>query len=229
MSKPQGADLRVCFVGDSFVAGVGDETHAGWVGRLVSASRSQWHRLTAYNLGVRGDTSALIARRVAAECAARLTPGGFTPGVVLSFGVNDVIVRGGAPRVAEEERLPNLCSILDALEDAGTPVLVVGPPAIADEELNEQISLLDRQLRAECRRRGVPYVSVMARLREDALWRAEVAADDGAHPRRAGYTVLASLIRPTWEAWLAGLTEGRGPGEAPDRRSRGDVQLPYNI
>lgn len=27
-------DVRVCFVGDSFVAGVGDAQHLGWAGRL---------------------------------------------------------------------------------------------------------------------------------------------------------------------------------------------------
>jgi hypothetical protein len=29
-------DLRACFVGDSFVAGVGDPDHRGWVGRIIA-------------------------------------------------------------------------------------------------------------------------------------------------------------------------------------------------
>lgn len=31
-------DLRVCLVGDSFVAGVGDPDHLGWVGRVAVRS-----------------------------------------------------------------------------------------------------------------------------------------------------------------------------------------------
>ena len=34
-------DLRICFVGDSFVAGTGDETALGWVGRVTATA---WHR-----------------------------------------------------------------------------------------------------------------------------------------------------------------------------------------
>ena len=31
-----GTELNVCFFGDSFVAGLGDETGLGWVGRTVA-------------------------------------------------------------------------------------------------------------------------------------------------------------------------------------------------
>ncbi len=31
-------DIRICFVGDSFVAGLGDETGLGWVGRVTTAA-----------------------------------------------------------------------------------------------------------------------------------------------------------------------------------------------
>lgn len=34
----QSEDLRICFIGDSFVAGVGDETALGWTGRLLARS-----------------------------------------------------------------------------------------------------------------------------------------------------------------------------------------------
>ena len=36
MSSPS---LRLCFFGDSIVAGFGDETQLGWVGRVVHAAR----------------------------------------------------------------------------------------------------------------------------------------------------------------------------------------------
>ncbi len=66
------ADLRVCFVGDSFVAGVGDPEHLGWAGRLAAGSSRAGRRLTAYNLGVRRQTSRDVSHRWLFECQQRL-------------------------------------------------------------------------------------------------------------------------------------------------------------
>src|SRR5918997_5203792 len=65
------ADRRVFFVGDSFVAGIGDPQHRGWVGRLAERAHRIGAPITAYNLGVRRDTSDDILRRWADEVAVR--------------------------------------------------------------------------------------------------------------------------------------------------------------
>jgi len=197
-----GAALRVCFVGDSFVAGVGDETHRGWAGRLIARGIERGYALTGYNLGVRGDTSAMIRQRFEAECAARFPPGDHAVGVVFSFGVNDVIRWGAKPRVAAEDRIPNLAAILGAAGERNWPVLMIGPPAIADDALNAELLELDAQMRAFCRSQMVPYLGVHEDLAGNDLWRREVAADDGAHPRAAGYDLLAGLASGAWDAWL---------------------------
>jgi acyl-CoA thioesterase-1 len=57
--------MRICFFGDSFVNGTGDDDALGWVGRAVASARHAGRDVTAYNLGVRGDTSADVAARCA--------------------------------------------------------------------------------------------------------------------------------------------------------------------
>ncbi|MDQ3850891.1 MAG: GDSL-type esterase/lipase family protein, partial [Actinomycetota bacterium] len=84
---PEGRDQRVLFVGDSFVAGVGDESGLGWVGRVVAASYAGGHPITAYNLGVRGETSHDVAQRWRAEARPRVRPGTDCR-VVFSLGSN---------------------------------------------------------------------------------------------------------------------------------------------
>lgn len=200
-----GSAVRVCFVGDSFVAGVGDETHRGWAGRLVARGIERGHELTGYNLGVRGDTSAMIRQRFEAECAARFPPGDYAPGVVLCFWVNDVIRWDAKPRVAAGERIQNLEAILDAAKERNWPVLMIGPPPIADDALNAELRELDAQMRARCASRNVPYLSVFGDLAGHELWRRQVAADDGAHPRAAGYDLLAEMASQAWDPWLAEL------------------------
>ncbi|MBF6469165.1 G-D-S-L family lipolytic protein [Nocardia beijingensis] len=196
-------DLRVCFVGDSFVAGVGDPGCLGWAGRLASAAYAEGIPLTAYNLGVRRQTSTAIVRRFQTECAPRL-PEGVDARVVLSFGVNDTMHENGGPRVAPDQSVANLNALLAHSAAYGWPVLMVAPPPIADEEHNARTAALDERFARVCAASGVPYARVHQPLRDNAVWSAEVRAGDGAHPGAAGYAELAALIVPQWRAWLAG-------------------------
>ncbi|MGK8521221.1 GDSL-type esterase/lipase family protein [Nocardia asteroides] len=195
-------DLRVCFVGDSFVAGVGDPRCLGWAGRLASAAHARGVPLTAYNLGVRRQTSAQILRRFDAECSPRLPPGA-DAGVVLSFGVNDAVHEDGGPRVRPEDSVVNLRELLGKAAGRGWPVLMVGPPPIADHEHNARAAELDERFARVCAASEVPYVRVHEALRANAVWMTEVGTGDGAHPAAAGYDEIAALIAPHWHAWLS--------------------------
>ncbi|MGB9034283.1 G-D-S-L family lipolytic protein [Arthrobacter sp. UCD-GKA] len=201
-------DVRVCFIGDSFVAGVGDARHLGWTGRLAARSHAQGHALTAYNLGIRRDTSADILRRFRAECTPRL-PAGSHAGVVLSFGVNDTMNESGVTRAASEASVSHLRELLTQLGKSGWPALMVGPPAVDDDAHNERIISLDALLEAECARHSVPYVGVVRQMQDHDVWRREVREGDGAHPGAGGYDALAALLRPTWDSWLAALRAGQ--------------------
>lgn len=197
-------DLRICFVGDSYVAGVGDPEHLGWAGRLARSSARDGLPLTSYVLGVRRQTTAEVAARWAAECRVRLDGGEWEPRLVLSTGVNDTTEEDGAPRLSPEQSVAALSRILAGVADAGWPVLVVGPPATADAAQNERIADLDDRFARVCAEHEVPYVPVATALVADPTWQAEVTAGDGAHPAADGYAVLAGLVRPHWQRWLSG-------------------------
>lgn len=201
-------DVRVCFIGDSFVAGIGDERHMGWAGRLAAHSHTQGQVLTSYNLGIRRDTSADILRRFQAECTPRL-PAGSHAGVVLSFGVNDTMFESGRSRVDTEASVSHLCELLTQLSNEGWPVLMAGPPAVDDEAHSERVVVLDALLEAECARHSVPYVSVVRQMQGHEVWRREVREGDGAHPGAGGYDALTALLRPAWGSWLTALRSGQ--------------------
>ena len=65
-------DLRLCFVGDSFVNGTNDPDYLGWTGRVSILARGRGHMLTCYNLGVRRDTSSDDRRTLGVGSAASL-------------------------------------------------------------------------------------------------------------------------------------------------------------
>jgi lysophospholipase L1-like esterase len=105
-------DLRVCFVGDSFVAGVGDPEHLGWVGRIAARTHRAGQPLTTYNLGIRRNTSDDVIARWRVECAQRL-PADCTGMIVASFGVNDTMLEHGQLRVAFDRSASNLAGPSD--------------------------------------------------------------------------------------------------------------------
>jgi lysophospholipase L1-like esterase len=195
-------DLRVCFLGDSFVAGVGDPEHLGWVGRLTARTHRAGRPLTAYNLGVRRDTSRDVLARWHAECSHRL-PVGSAGRIVVSAGVNDTAVEGGGPRVEPAASAAHLDDLLSGAAAAGWPVLVAGPPPVADEAHNGRLQALDEVFAGVCARRGVAYVHVLSALLSTGPWMREVTAGDGSHPGAAGYGQLADLLGPAWSGWLA--------------------------
>lgn len=193
-------DMRLCFLGDSFVAGVGDPEALGWVGRVSARSIGRGAALTAYNLGIRRDTSTDVLARAHDEVTRRL-PADVDGRVVCSFGVNDTDIDDGALRVGPSVTITNFEKLIDRLR--GRPLLFVGPPPVGDEGHNHRIEALDDALTSRAVRGAVPYLSIFAALVDSPVWRDEVAAGDGSHPGALGYETMADLIwRGGWCDWL---------------------------
>jgi lysophospholipase L1-like esterase len=190
--------LRIAFIGDSFVAGTGDPSHLGWVGRVSAAATARRHDVTAYNLGIRRDTSADVRARWRRQAEARL-PTEHARLLAFSFGVNDVVIENGQRRVETGDTIANARAILDEAKRFA-PTLFVGPPPTADRELNARIAELDRALAALCAELDVPFLPVFGTLTDLPAWRDEVAGGDGAHPAGGGYAALAALV-DAWPAW----------------------------
>lgn len=149
-------DLRVCFVGDSFVAGAGDETALGWVGRVTA---SAWHRgvaLTAYNLGVRRDTSADLRRRAQPEILARLLGAGDAQAVLFSFGANDCTFEDEMPRVPPAASEENAAALLGWAATRWTTLMVGAPPVVHEAAHDARVAALSARLAGLCAALEVP-------------------------------------------------------------------------
>lgn len=208
--------FRVCFVGDSYVNGTGDPECLGWRGRVCRAAWQAGHMVTHYDLGVRGDTTALIAARWRAECEARL-PADSDRRLVFSFGLNDTAeVAGAGLRVPPERSAANARAIL-AEASAWLPTLWLGPPP-ANEPMSPmtptpgltvsfaqpRIDALNAAYAAIAAELGVPYLDLSTPLRREPRYVASQSAGDGLHPSADGYRMLAELVLgwPAWRAWM---------------------------
>ena len=193
-------DIRICFLGESFVNGTGDRTHLGWTGRLCQALSQRGDRVTYYNLGIRRETSTELLERWQQECDRRLPPGCHHR-VVFSFGVNDTTVENGRKRVALARSLENARQILSVAQQL-YPVVMVGLAPLTDLQQNIRINELSDRFAQLCETLNIPYLDIFTPLNQSAIWMEEAAAGDGAHPDAAGYTELAQIIQ-AWSEWNA--------------------------
>jgi len=194
-------DIRICYIGDSFVKGIGDPNKLGWAGRLSYLSQNSEQNITHYNLGVRGDTSANILARWESEAKVRL-PNFSINCIVFSFGVNDTIVENGIARVSLALSMKNLRNILGVAK-VKYNVLMIGPPPIDDERQNISIKAYDEAYASVCNMLGVNYLSIFDKLIDDEIWMGEVKNNDHAHPRENGYELLSQYIY-NWKDWWFG-------------------------
>jgi lysophospholipase L1-like esterase len=218
MDEPRQA-IRVCFVGDSYVAGTGDAECLGWVGRVCRAAWARGEDISFYNLGVRGDTSELVSRRWRSECEARLPPE--APGrLVFSFGVNDI-----AERVGQGLRMPHARSVAiarDILRAAAAwrPTVWIGPtpaneamspmsplPGVSYDFRNDRLLALNDAYAGAAREIGVPYLDLAAPLTASPLYRRSLVAGDRMHCDAAGYRLIAEMV-DAWPPWRALLASG---------------------
>lgn len=195
---PSHPDIRLVFIGDSFVNGTGDPECLGWTGRVSASAMRRGYQLTYYNLGIRRDTSADIAARWQLECSLRLPPE-IDGRIVFSFGANDTVVENGELRVSRDGTLAQAQAILSSAKRL-YPCLWIGPPPVGDDEHNHRISALCAEFRKLAAHFDVPYLPVCEALLESGVWQPEALAGDGAHPQAGGYRVLADLVE-AWPAW----------------------------
>jgi acyl-CoA thioesterase I len=198
--------MRVCFFGNSFTQGTGDDECLGWVGRIGSVLRKQGHDLTIYNLGVRRDTSGDILARWESEANARL-PLGEAARLIFSFGNNDTAPAelGTSPRLSLEQTVLNTNSILVAAKARAATFMISPIPVFQDIAHNQRIVELTHALCGLCSSIEVPFLnlSTLPPAFWDS-WKMEARVGDGVHPNAKGYEDMAGVIR-NWEPVVASL------------------------
>ncbi len=191
---------RICFIGDSFVNGTGDEKALGWVGRLCALASQQGLDLTYYNLGIRGNTSKDVLTRIDSEVPLRLGKA-IDERIVLSFGVNDTLLEEGVPRVATDESVVNLKEIIQLIQ-VKYKILIVGPLPVNDNEQNLRIKSINTAYKLVAETYEIPFIDVFEQLKSNQSYQQEINGNDGAHPKSKGYETITQLIIDSGKWWF---------------------------
>jgi lysophospholipase L1-like esterase len=212
--KAEPNPLRICFVGDSYVDGTGDPECLGWVGRVCQMAWRRDRQVTSYNIGIRGETSTMLARRWRAECEIRL-PAASPALIVFLFGINDIAVQlGVGRRVDKQVSIENARRIV---RDASCwkPTLWIGPPpaneaccpqspmpGVSFDFRNDQLLELNAAFSAIAAEISVPFLDVATPLSTSAAYLKSQTEGDRMHCSADGYEEIARLV-DAWPAWRA--------------------------
>ena len=203
--------LRIVAIGDSVVYGYGDYVGGGWVERL----RRQWmypgnRERVLYNLGVRGDRTYDVHRRLELEFGSRGELRNKVPDVIiLSVGTNDS-PRLGKPdgRLFTEYRdfQDQIANLLD-LASSLAPVLFIGMTPVNESKMPfldclyynhlDQYRYKEATLKA-CQERNIPYLDIFDLWLSRKDWLNDQYSNDGLHPNVQGYQNLLQDIL-TWQ------------------------------
>ena len=214
LGKSAAAPEVIFFVGDSITLGWGDEDLGGWPARLVGGLAPR-RPVTAYNLGVRSDTSTEILARWHDEVRRRrrAAPSAL---IVFAFGANDAkLDREGRLLTPIETTRRNTAESL-ALATRDHQVLFIGPAPVDEAGIarainptgdvavptNRQIAAVSSALAGEAAAAGVPYLDLFRRLADDKAWHDALRETDGIHPPGRGHDMIAGLVA-AWKPWAS--------------------------
>lgn len=204
--------VRIIFFGDSITQGFWDLEHGGWVERIRRDYDKEAYKNLAgdwpvtFNLGVDGDTTKGVLKRMPYEIEARRWKE--DPYILIfEVGLNDTVFRGKEVSTTLEEYGEDLNVLFASAAHYSNKILFVGMTPVDDELCspwihsstgksfkNDRILEFEEILRKFCIDKKVPCVQIYEKFQ--ALQAEQNLLADGLHPNDAGHRLIAELVKP---------------------------------
>lgn len=201
--------MRVLVFGDSIVYGAWDP-EGGWVDRLKRVAHQQTldsegeNKMQVINLGIGGDSSTKVLKRLKAEIEARSSKSWpFT--FVFTFGANDERSTNGKTETSLEEFKHNVTKIIEIAREYTDKILFVGIPPLAKdivefkgiEYSDQRIVEYEKVMQAEVQKEDIVFVPVRDLLEAG---KQSMYSSDDIHPNELGHQTIFDAVRPKlWE------------------------------
>lgn len=213
------ADYRILCFGDSITQGALD-TEGGWADRLKRslAEREQEepaNRYQVYNLGIGGNTSEDLAKRIQHETAARESTD-WQDVFVIAIGINDSRFNSDFKRieVSLDQYKSNLQQIVGAVQEFSAKIYFIGLTPVAEdgagesvpfknnEYNNRDVEAYDKALSEVAKDLRVPKLEIFSQARNDSIFMGSLRIDK-LHPDSIGHKWLHKRI----ESFLLDMLE----------------------
>jgi lysophospholipase L1-like esterase len=195
----------IAVFGDSVTFGRGDDGSRGWAGRLQRYFEEKGRGNALYNLGIPGDTSSALLKRMDAECRARLTKLSKQDKFILivAIGLNDSRFLGQFenPQTTAEQFKKNIKKISEIAKKYADKIVFVGLTPV-DEALtspytdvyflNRRVEEFNQILKENSDADSFLFIDVYGKLSKKNL---KGVLDDGLHPSANGYELMYGIIK----------------------------------
>ncbi|MBI2515155.1 hypothetical protein HYV91_03185 [Candidatus Wolfebacteria bacterium] len=195
--------MNICIFGDSITWGASDSDKGGWVERL-RVYFGEKYDANVYNLGVCGDTTDDLLKRVEVECKAR------EPSIIVfAIGINDsqFVHSKSDRRTSIENFKENLSKLHSAARQFTEKIAFVGWTDIYESKTkpvpwntdrsydNRSIQKYDEAIKRFCSEKKLKFITMNGVLTLGDL-------TDGVHPNSQGHEKMADIIKPVLEDFL---------------------------
>lgn len=201
------------FFGDSITYGEYDGVFGGWVDILKRYALQKFHEgngdeLILFNLGIGGETTEGLLKRMPVELAARNSADGNL--VFISYGANDLAIKDGAYIVEPEKFKENIKIAVQHAKQFSKDIYLVSILPIAQKidgvvvgsgklRTNEEVIVYNQILKDIAVENSLSYIDFYNAILDD---KEILLSEDGVHPNEKGYGIMAEIAIPIIEKYL---------------------------
>lgn len=201
------------FFGDSITYGEYDGVFGGWVDILKRYALQRFHEgngdeLILFNLGIGGETTEGLLKRMPIELSARNSADGNL--VFISYGANDLTIKDGIHIVEPEKFKENIKIAVQQAKQFSKDIYLVSILPIAKKidgvvvgsgklRTNEEVILYNQILKDIAAEDSLSYIDFYSALLAD---KEILLSADGVHPNEKGYGMMAEVAIPIIEKYL---------------------------
>ncbi|WP_121460734.1 SGNH/GDSL hydrolase family protein [Chryseobacterium defluvii] len=200
------------FFGDSITYGEYDGVFGGWVDILKRYALQQFHEgkneLILFNLGIGGETTDGLIKRIPHELNARNAADGNI--VFIAYGANDLAAKEGEKLVNPERFKSNILTAVQHAKQFSRDIYLVsilpfsskldGVVSVTGKmRVSGDVVVYNQILKDIVIENSLTYIDFYAAFLHD---KEILLSEDGVHPNEKGYGMMAEIAIPIIEKYL---------------------------
>lgn len=200
------------FFGDSITYGEYDGVFGGWVDILKRYALQKYNEgseeLILFNLGIGGETTDGLVKRISGEMSARNAADGNI--VFIGYGANDLAVKDDHYLVHPELFKTNVVTAVQKAEPYAKAIYLISILPVSENadgmktasgklRTTQEVLRYNRILKDIANEQGINYLDFYSGFVQD---KEMLLSRDGIHPNEKGYGIMAEMAIPVIEKYL---------------------------